>query len=189
MILIIDNYDSFVYNLVCYVNLLGFSTLVVRNDKIDLETVADIKPSHIILSPGPGVPKEAGICLTLVKRFYREMPILGICLGHQAIAEAFGGKIVRAQQPMHGKQSRIVHSASGLLSGFESPLPVGRYHSLVVEKSTFPACLLQTSLSKAGEVMSLAHRQHPVFGLQFHPESILTPQGSAIVERFLVNFK
>ena len=186
MILVIDNYDSFVYNLVCYVNMLGFATTVLRNDQIDIETIAAIRPTHIILSPGPGEPQSAGICLPLVKRFYQEIPILGVCLGHQVIGEAFGGNIVRALKPMHGRASIIYHQQSGLLSVCESPLVVGRYHSLVVEKSSLPACLVVTSQSEAGEIMSFKHQQYPVYGLQFHPESILTDAGSAILENFLI---
>ncbi len=185
MVLVIDNYDSFVYNLVCYIHLLHFNTMVVRNDKISVSQVAELNPSHIVLSPGPGEPKDAGICIDLIKTYYQTIPILGVCLGHQAIGAAFGAEIVRAQKPMHGKTSHITHNNKGLFQGCQNPLSVGRYHSLIVEKASVPDCLEITALSKEEEVMALQHKEFPLYGVQFHPESILTQQGIKIIDAFL----
>jgi anthranilate synthase/aminodeoxychorismate synthase-like glutamine amidotransferase len=183
MILLIDNYDSFVYNLARYVGRAGHARTVVRNDAITLDDIAAMAPTHIVLSPGPGVPEDAGICVALIKRFAGTTPILGICLGHQAIASAFGGTITHAKVPMHGKASVVSHTESSILSGIKIPLEVGRYHSLIVAEP-LPACLRATAHSQEGELMALEHIEHPVFGVQFHPESILTKQGEKVVENF-----
>jgi para-aminobenzoate synthetase component 2 len=185
MILIIDNYDSFVFNLARYVEELGYSYEVYRNDKISLAEVATKNPSHIILSPGPCTPNEAGICLSLIESFMDKIPILGVCLGHQALAQACGAKIVRASKPMHGKADDIVHDGSRLMQGLPNPLKVGRYHSLIVDPSSVPDVLHVTAYSSSGEIMAIEHRQFPAFGVQFHPESVLTECGYEILNRFL----
>lgn len=185
MILIIDNYDSFVYNLARYVAELGFEPVVYRNDAIDLDQIAALSPSHIILSPGPAAPDEAGICLALIQRFMGSIPILGVCLGHQAIAQACGGRVTRAEQPMHGKATAINHHGKGLFQGLPNPLNVGRYHSLIASREDFPEQLEITALCQAGEIMAMQHRKHPVYGVQFHPESILTEFGHALLSHFL----
>ena len=185
MILLIDNYDSFVFNLARYVAEAGYECRVVRNDKITLTEIESLAPEKIILSPGPCAPDQAGICLALIRRFAARVPLLGVCLGHQAIAQAFGGHIECARQPMHGKASAIVHDGRGLFVELDNPLTVGRYHSLIVSETDFPPALQVTARSEVGEVMALAHRYHPVFGVQFHPESILTPAGSILLQRFL----
>jgi anthranilate synthase/aminodeoxychorismate synthase-like glutamine amidotransferase len=186
MILLIDNYDSFVYNLARYVGELGFAYQVHRNDRIDLQEIAALQPSHMIISPGPCTPTEAGISLAAIRHFSQTLPILGVCLGHQALGRAFGGEIVRARRPMHGKVSRVRHDESQLFSGVENPLTVARYHSLVVSEERFPAELEITARCEIGEVMALRHRRYPLFGLQFHPESILTKQGYQLLKNFLV---
>lgn len=185
MILILDNYDSFVYNLARYVKLCGYDTIVIRNDQISLEQIEELKPDKIILSPGPGTPDTAGISLELVKYFYTTIPILGVCLGHQTIAEAFGAKIIQAQYPMHGMSSWISHDKIGILANLVSPLQVGRYHSLIVDKISSNSELIVTALSMEGEIMALQHKQYPVYGVQFHPESILTIGGIEILRNFL----
>jgi len=186
MILFIDNYDSFVYNLARYVSELGFEKRVVRNDALSLDEIAELKPSHIIISPGPCTPNEAGISLEVIRHFGSSVPILGVCLGHQAIGQAYGARIVAAKRPMHGKLSLIEHAEKALFSGIEVPLAVARYHSLVVSEQDFPAELEITARCEWGEIMGLKHREHPVYGLQFHPESILTSKGHALLENFLV---
>ncbi len=185
MVLVIDNYDSFVYNLVCYIHLLHFDTMVIRNDKITVSQIAELNPSHIVLSPGPGEPKDAGICIDLIKTYYQIIPILGVCLGHQAIGAAFGAEILRAQKPMHGKTSEIAHNGQGLFQSCQNPLLVGRYHSLIVDKASLSECLKITALSKQGEIMALQHKKYPLYGLQFHPESVLTKQGLSLINAFL----
>jgi anthranilate synthase/aminodeoxychorismate synthase-like glutamine amidotransferase len=185
MLLVIDNFDSFVFNLARYFEQLGQTTCVVRNDAIDVACIRQLKPAAIVLSPGPCTPREAGCSLDVVRELSGEYPMLGVCLGHQAIGEAFGGRVVRAPQPLHGRTSRMEHSASGLFAGLPSPLEVCRYHSLVVERATLPAELEVTAYSPDGAIMALAHRQLPVFGLQFHPESILTQGGYALLANFL----
>lgn len=184
MILIIDNKDSFVYNLVHYIEEMGLSTHVVRNDAISLDEIEQLAPSHCILSPGPCTPNEAGICLSLVQHFYQRLPILGVCLGHQAIAQAFGAQVCHALKPLHGRSALITHSKQGLFENLPSPLKVGRYHSLIVSKTAFPQELLITAESEEMEIMALAHRQYPVFGVQFHPESILTEAGKTLLRNF-----
>jgi para-aminobenzoate synthetase component II len=184
-VLIIDNFDSFVHNLGRYVNQLGFSTHTVRNDAIALADIEKLSPSHIILSPGPCSPNEAGICLELIAHFFDTIPILGVCLGHQVIAQAFGATIARAQDPMHGKASAVYHNEQGVFSGLPTPLTVGRYHSLIVTKDSFPEVLVITAESKKGEIMALTHKDYPVHGVQFHPESILTTAGYDLLQAFL----
>src|SRR5438128_5912576 len=185
MLLLIDNYDSFTYNLAQYFGELGCELLIKRNDEISLGEIADLAPQHICISPGPCTPREAGISKEVVLRFGTEVPILGVCLGHQCIAEAYGGKIVRASRLMHGKSSMIRHNGSALFSDLPTPFEAGRYHSLVVERSSFPACLEITAESDDGEIMALRHREFPVQGVQFHPESVLTRDGKKILTSFL----
>jgi len=185
MILVIDNYDSFVFNLARYVSEAGFDCQVVRNDAMTVADIRHVRPEKIILSPGPAAPDQAGVCLDLIRSFADSIPLLGVCLGHQAIGQAFGGKIERAFEPMHGKASEIQHDESVLFSGLPNPLTVGRYHSLIVSEKNFPDVLRVTARSPAGEIMAISHRQYPVFGVQFHPESVLTPAGSVLLRRFL----
>lgn len=185
MILLIDNYDSFTYNLFQYVSELGKEVKVVRNDAITLDEIAELNPEAIILSPGPGAPAEAGICIETVQRFAGEIPILGICLGHQAIGEAFGGSIIHARVIKHGKTSLIEHKGEGVYQGLENPLEVMRYHSLVVDKTKVPSELEVTSISSEDdEIMGLKHQEHQVIGLQFHPESIGTAVGKTMLKNF-----
>jgi anthranilate synthase/aminodeoxychorismate synthase-like glutamine amidotransferase len=185
MIIIIDNYDSFVFNLARYVVELGFVCDVYRNDKISLSDLVAISPSHIILSPGPCSPNEAGISLALVEKFINTIPLLGVCLGHQTIAQACGAKIVRAQKPMHGKADHIFHAHQGILHGLPNPLKVGRYHSLIVENRLLPEELVVTAKTSSGEIMAFQHRDFHAYGVQFHPESVLTEAGHAILRCFL----
>lgn len=185
MILLIDNYDSFVYNLARYVGLVGFERRVIRNNKIRIEEIASLNPSHIILSPGPCAPNEAGICLDVISEFYSKIPILGICLGHQAIGQAFGGKVVRAKEPKHGKEVTIFHDSCETFLEIENPLKVGLYHSLAVSDDDFPDVLKVTARSENKEIMAISHRQYPVVGVQFHPESVLTSQGYQFLSNFL----
>ena len=185
MILVIDNYDSFVHNLARYLRELGCETAVVRNDAVDVAAVARRRPSHIVISPGPCTPKEAGVSVALVERLGVEIPILGVCLGHQAIAQAYGGRIVRARRPMHGKTSLVRHDGRDVFAGLPDPLRVTRYHSLVVAPEPWPAELEATAWSEEGEVMGLRHRRHPVFGVQFHPEAVLTEHGHDLLRNFL----
>ena len=185
MILLIDNYDSFVFNLARYLRRLGQTTRVVRNNAIDTATVRALQPEAIVISPGPCTPDKAGCSLELVRDFCDELPILGICLGHQTIAQALGGRIVRANEPVHGRSSPIRHDGRGLFDGMASPITACRYHSLVVEENSLPECLEVSARLDDGTVMGLRHRQHPVVGLQFHPESILTDFGYMLLARFL----
>ena len=185
MILVIDNYDSFVHNLARYLRELGWSTQVVRNDGFSLDEIAALKPSHIVISPGPCTPNEAGISVATVRRFGPSIPILGVCLGHQSIGQAFGGRIVRARRPMHGKTSMIRHKGAGVFANLPNPLRATRYHSLVVAKEDLPEDLEITAESQEGEIMALAHRRHPIVGLQFHPEAVLTEHGYDLLRNFL----
>ena len=185
MILLIDNYDSFVHNLARYVRELGGTPVVRRNDALTLEAIARLAPTHILISPGPCSPAQAGISTSVVRRFGATTPILGVCLGHQAIGAAYGARIVRAAVPVHGKVSSIHHDGTGLFAGLPSPFQATRYHSLVVERSSLPAALRVTATSDDGEIMALAHREHPVVGVQFHPESALTEHGYRLLDRFL----
>ncbi len=185
MILLIDNYDSFTYNLYQYIGIFNSDVRVVRNDKITIEEIKNMQPERIILSPGPKSPKEAGICIEAVKQFYDKIPILGICLGHQCIGEAFGGTVSYAKKLCHGKQSEIRHNGKGLFAGINSPVKVARYHSLAVQKENFPDCLSITAAAEDGEIMAMEHREFPVYGLQFHPESVYTGHGKRMIENFL----
>ena len=185
MLLMIDNYDSFTYNLVQYLGELGADVHVHRNDAISLDQIATWEPEAIVISPGPCTPTEAGICVPLIQRFAGKIPILGVCLGHQAIGQAFGGRIARAQHVMHGKVSQVTHDGRGVFSGLPTPLTVTRYHSLAIEKATMPAALEVTATSDDGEVMGVRHRELAVEGVQFHPEAILTEHGHALLRNFL----
>lgn len=185
MLLLIDNYDSFVHNLARYFERLGQETVVVRNDALDVATVRRMRPGAVVLSPGPCTPREAGVSLELVRQMHQEVPMLGVCLGHQTIAEALGGTVVRAPVPVHGQASRIRHDGSGLFKDVPSPLNVGRYHSLVVEPTGLPSVLRPTSWTGDDVLMSFEHRRFPVYGVQFHPESILTECGYDLLANFL----
>lgn len=185
MIVVIDNYDSFVGNVARYLQELGEAVTVVRNDAIDIAGLAALQPEAIVISPGPCGPGEAGVSTAAVEAFSGRLPILGICLGHQAIGAAFGARIVRAREPMHGRTSMLVHDGSGLFAGLPSPLTVGRYHSLAVEVGE--GALVVTARSEAGDVMALAHREHPTFGVQFHPESVLTEGGYRLLWNLLAH--
>ena len=186
MLLLIDNYDSFAYNLAQYFGELGCDLLVKRNDEISLDEIGALAPERICISPGPCTPREAGISKDIVLRFGARVPILGVCLGHQCIAEAHGGKIVRAASLLHGKSSTIRHNGSELFAGLPASFEAGRYHSLVVDRSSFPTCLEIIAESEDGEIMALRHRESPVYGVQFHPESVLTRDGKTILARFLL---
>jgi anthranilate synthase component 2 len=185
VILVIDNYDSFVYNLVHYVEDLGARTEVVRNDALSAADALKKKPSAIILSPGPCTPNEAGICLEVLARAPSDLPILGVCLGHQALGQAFGGEVIRAKAIMHGKTSPVRHRGGGVFRGLPSPFNATRYHSLAVKLDTFPDVLNVDAETDDGEVMGLSHKTRPVFGVQFHPESIASEHGHAIIANFL----
>lgn len=185
MILIIDNYDSFTYNLYQYIRIFTNDAMVVRNDKITVAQVEELAPDKIVISPGPKNPKEAGICVELIQHLYKRIPILGICLGHQCIGEAFGGDIVYAKELMHGKQALIEHIKGGIFQGLESPVKAARYHSLAVDEATLPDCLEVTARTKDGEIMAVHHKHYPVIGLQFHPESIYTEHGKRMIENFV----
>lgn len=185
MILMIDNYDSFTYNLVQYLGQLGEEVAVHRNDAITLDEIEAMNPEAIFLSPGPCSPEQAGITVDVVRRFHRRIPLMGVCLGHQAIGHAFGGRIVRADRIMHGKTSPILNDGKTIFKGLPSPFPAGRYHSLIVERESLPDCLEISAETEEGEIMGLRHRTLPVEGIQFHPESILTPSGKRIIKNFL----
>ncbi|MCU0649423.1 MAG: aminodeoxychorismate/anthranilate synthase component II [Gemmatimonadaceae bacterium] len=187
MLLVIDNYDSFTYNLVQYLGELGETVVVHRNDAIDVEAIGALAPDAIVLSPGPCAPAQAGITVPTIRRWGGTIPILGVCLGHQAIGEAYGGQVVRAGRVMHGKTSRITHDGTGLFAGLDSPLEVMRYHSLVIEPSTFPASLEVTAVAadRPDEIHAVRHRTDRVYGVQFHPESILTQGGHQLLRNFL----
>ena len=187
MLLVIDNYDSFTYNLVQYLGELGAEPLVRRNDAVTVDAVGALRPSAIVLSPGPGTPSQAGITVEVIQRWGSGIPILGVCLGHQAIAEAYGGRVVRARRVMHGKTSRVEHAATGLFAGLPTPLEVMRYHSLIVEPESLPDELevLAVAADAPGEIHAMRHRSHPVWGVQFHPESILTQGGRTLLANFL----
>jgi anthranilate synthase component II len=187
MILVIDNYDSFTYNLVQYLGELGCTLAVHRNDALRVDAIADMAPEAILLSPGPCAPREAGITVPVIRRYGATVPILGVCLGHQAIGEAYGGQVVRATRLMHGKTSRIVHTGDALFDGLPNPLTVMRYHSLVIEPSSVPNVLevLATAEDAPTEIHAIRHRVHPVWGVQFHPESVLTDGGKRLLQNFL----
>jgi len=185
MLLMIDNYDSFTFNLVQYLGELGAEVKVVRNDELSVQDVEALAPSHVVLSPGPCTPNEAGITLETIARLAGKVPILGVCLGHQAIGQAFGGKVVRAKQVMHGKVSRIRHDGRGVFAQLENEFIATRYHSLVVERDSLPACLEVSAQSEDGEIMGLRHRRLAVEGVQFHPEALLTEHGHRMLENFI----
>ena len=185
MLLVIDNYDSFTYNLVQYLGELGQHVRVVRNDEVSVEDIERISPEYIIISPGPCTPNEAGISLDVVRHLAGKIPILGVCLGHQAIGQAFGGKVIRAKEVVHGRTSRVFHDDKGLFAGLPNPFEATRYHSLVVERSSLPDCLEITAKTWDEEVMGLRHKTMPVEGVQFHPESFLTKVGKDLLRNFL----
>jgi anthranilate synthase/aminodeoxychorismate synthase-like glutamine amidotransferase len=187
MILVLDNYDSFTFNLVQYLGEFGLDVMVKRNDAVSAADVGDMAPDAVVISPGPCTPAEAGISVPLVRQWGASIPILGVCLGHQAIVEAYGGRVVRAGRVMHGKTSRILHDGTGLFAGLESPLDVMRYHSLIAEPTTMPDELLVTAVAQddSSEIHAVQHRTHPVWGVQFHPESIMTPRGKDLLANFL----
>ncbi len=185
MILMIDNYDSFTYNLVQYLGEIGAELVVHRNDRITLDDIAALGPERIVISPGPGTPDDAGISVALIQRFAPRVPILGVCLGHQAIGQAFGGRIARASVIMHGKTSEIHHRGGGLFDGVENPFTATRYHSLVVARDSLPDCLRITAETADGVIMGLEHVEHPTVGVQFHPESIMTGEGKRLLANFL----
>jgi len=185
VILIIDNYDSFVYNLARYVKELGFDYQVARNDKFSLADVKKIQPTHIIISPGPCDPDKSGISLEIVLNYFDKVPILGVCLGHQAIGQAFGGKVLPAKKPMHGKSTYIKHDGNALFYEVSNPLKIGRYHSLIVGKEGLSEDIIITAYSDEDEIMAMQHKSQPVYGVQFHPESVLTECGHKLLENFL----
>jgi anthranilate synthase/aminodeoxychorismate synthase-like glutamine amidotransferase len=185
MIALIDNYDSFTYNLAQYLGELGAEVRVFRNDEISVDEVAALAPSHVVLSPGPGTPDDAGITLGLIARLAGSVPLLGVCLGHQAIGQAFGGKVVRAGRVMHGKTSRIRHDGGGVFARVPADFVATRYHSLVVARESLPACLAVTAQAEDGEIMGLRHRNLAVEGVQFHPEALLTEHGHKMLQNFL----
>ena len=187
MLLVIDNYDSFTYNLVQYFGELGAEIVVRRNDAVTVEEIGAMAPSGIVLSPGPCAPAQAGVTVEVIRAWGAHIPMLGVCLGHQAIGEAYGGKVVRAVKAVHGKTSRITHDGTGLFAGLPSPLEVGRYHSLVVERESLPASLevVASATDDPREIHALRHVTHPVWGVQFHPESVLTPSGKQLLRNFL----
>jgi len=185
MLLMIDNYDSFTYNLVQYFGELGEDVRVYRNDEITLAEIEQLNPDHIVISPGPCSPAEAGISVATLQHFAGKKPLLGVCLGHQSIGAAFGGKVVRAKQPMHGKTSPVHHNNSGVFTGLPNPLTVTRYHSLAIERDSLPDCLEITAWTDDGEIMGVRHKQFAIEGVQFHPESILTENGHDLLRNFL----
>jgi len=187
MILMIDNYDSFTYNLVQYLGELGQALKVFRNDRVSIEKIRRLHPKKIVISPGPGRPKDAGISSKIIKEFSGKIPILGVCLGHQCIAEVFGGKIVQAKRIMHGKTSSIYHSNDRIFKGIKNPFVATRYHSLIVNRKTFPKSLEIIAWTKEKEIMGLKHKEYPIWGVQFHPESILTKEGKKILKNFIQN--
>jgi len=185
VLLVIDNYDSFTYNLVQYFGELGVEPLVRRNDEITIAEIETLAPHHICVSPGPCTPNEAGISCEVIRHFGPRIPILGVCLGHQSIGQVYGGDVVRADRLMHGKTSPILHKESGVFAGLPTPFEATRYHSLIVRRETLPPCLEITAETAEGEIMGLVHREHPVHGVQFHPESILTLEGKNLLQNFV----
>jgi len=185
MIIVIDNYDSFVYNLVQYLGEMGKSLKVFRNDKVSLSDITKLAPERIVISPGPGRPEDAGISCRLIQEFTGKIPILGVCLGHQCIAQAFGGEVVRAERIMHGKTSLIYHNGKGIFSDISNPFEATRYHSLIVKADSLPDCFKITAWTERKEIMGIKHRKYSVWGVQFHPESILTREGKKLLRNFL----
>ncbi|CAM5778609.1 MULTISPECIES: aminodeoxychorismate/anthranilate synthase component II [Brevibacillus] len=188
MILMIDNYDSFTYNLVQYVGELGQELQVRRNDKITLEEIEQLAPDYLMISPGPCTPNEAGISMEAIRHFAGKIPILGVCLGHQSIGQVFGGKVLRAERLMHGKTSEVFHDGKTIFAGIPSPFTAARYHSLIVEEATLPPELEVTARTAEGEIMALRHREYPIEGVQFHPESIITQHGKKLLQNFLTAY-
>ncbi len=186
MILVIDNYDSFTYNLVQYLGEMGEEIEVRRNDKVTLDEIAGVKPDRILISPGPCTPNEAGVSVPLIQRFAGQIPILGVCLGHQSIGQAFGGDVIRNYRVLHGKVSPIRHSDRGIFRGLPNPLTATRYHSLVIKRETLPACLEITAETEEAEIMGVRHREHAVEGVQFHPESVMTESGKQMLRNWVV---
>ena len=185
MLLVIDNYDSFTYNLVQYLGELGERIEVRRNDEVTVEQIEAMKPDRILISPGPGTPTDAGIAMTVIEKFAGQLPILGVCLGHQAIGQVFGGRVVRASRLFHGKSSQVQHDGKTIFDGLENPFPAGRYHSLIVERETLPDELEISAMTPNGTIMGLRHRRLKIEGVQFHPESIMTTQGKKLLANFL----
>jgi len=185
MLLMIDNYDSFTYNIVQYFGELGEEVVTVRNDEITLEQIEAMRPERICISPGPKAPKDAGLSLDILREFKGKLPILGVCLGHQAIGEAFGGKVIRAKQVMHGKTSLIAHTGEGVFKDLPTPFTVIRYHSLAIERASLPDCLEVTAWTDDGEIMGVRHKEYDIEGVQFHPESILSEHGHTLLKNFL----
>ncbi|MCL7749246.1 aminodeoxychorismate/anthranilate synthase component II [Halalkalibacter alkaliphilus] len=188
MILMIDNYDSFTYNLVQYLGEMGHELVVKRNDQITLEEIEELSPDFIMISPGPKSPNEAGVSLDTIKHFAGKIPIFGVCLGHQSIAQVFGGDVIRAERLMHGKTSDITHNNETIFKGLPSPLTATRYHSLIVKKETLPDCFVITAETDEGEIMAIRHRDLPIEGVQFHPESIMTAEGKQLLRNFLETY-
>lgn len=184
MIVLIDNYDSFTYNLYQMIAV-HTHVEVIRNDELSVEEIASLNPKGIIISPGPKTPKEAGVCIDLIKKVHKEIPILGVCLGHQALAESFGGKVVHAEEIVHGKPQAVFHSRKHLFEKMPLPFEAGRYHSLTVERKSLPSCFLVEAETEEEIIMGMKHVEYPLYGLQFHPESILTPEGKILIETFL----
>jgi len=189
MILMIDNYDSFTYNLVQAIQALGKEVVVFRNDMVSIEEIEKLNPSHIVISPGPGTPSKAGISIDVIRKFGSRIPILGVCLGHQAIAEAFGGKIVRAPRIMHGKASLIFHDGKKIYKGITNPFEAVRYHSLIVDKESLPSCFEITAWTDMDEIMGIRHKEYPIEGVQFHPESIMTKKGNELLRNFFLEYR
>jgi anthranilate synthase/aminodeoxychorismate synthase-like glutamine amidotransferase len=187
MLLLLDNYDSFTYNLYQYLSELGAQVEVRRNDQVTLEEIEQLQPERIVISPGPCTPNEAGISCQVIERFGPHIPLLGVCLGHQAIGQVYGGRVIRAPEPMHGKTSRIYHQGQGILHDLPNPFEANRYHSLIVERATLPDVLEITAESDDGLIMGLRHRTYPIQGVQFHPESIMTPNGKDLLQHFLAS--
>lgn len=189
MILMIDNYDSFTYNLVQYLGEIGEELKVIRNDQTSIKGIAELDPQFLMISPGPCSPNEAGISLEAIKNFSGKTPIFGVCLGHQSIAQVFGGDVVRAERLMHGKTSLVYHDGKTIFEGLENPFPAARYHSLIVKKETLPDCLEVSAWTEEGEIMAIRHKTLPVEGVQFHPESILTTPGKQLLRNFIAHYK
>jgi anthranilate synthase/aminodeoxychorismate synthase-like glutamine amidotransferase len=185
MILVIDNYDSFTFNLVQYLGELGAEMQVFRNDKITVEEAVELNPAKVLVSPGPCTPKEAGISCDIIREFGPRLPVFGVCLGHQSIGDVYGGNVIRADRLMHGKTSPIIHEGKSVFKGLPSPFDATRYHSLIIERDSIPDCLEITAWTAEGEIMGVQHKEHPVHGVQFHPESILTMEGKQLLQNFL----
>lgn len=189
MILMIDNYDSFTYNLVQYLGELGEELIVKRNDQVTIQEIEELKPDFLMISPGPCSPDEAGISMEAIKHFAGKIPIFGVCLGHQSIAQVFGGDVIRAERLMHGKTSEIVHDGKGVFTGLQNPLVATRYHSLIVKDETLPECFVRTASTKEGELMAIRHKELPIESVQFHPESIMTSFGKEMLRNFIETYR